>query len=207
MCMQRVFKACALALAAILCAALANPAWAQGTYSYAVKFVCGYNGSNVGTTSDGDQRGEATVKKGNYATEVNIFNPSKDADVYKKIVLLVKEGKPIGREPKVSGLAAEDQIALPNCTATMDDCNRIAELIYGGPGGVPTPLPLTIGYLVVQSERELDVTAVYTTELCSDVVVTGATAMCTTPPSQPGGANFGASIDIDVQQVQGKLLR
>ncbi len=195
-----------LAIGIVLFGGLAQPATAQ-SYSYAVKFVCGFNNSNVGVTSDGKHRGEATVKKGNYATEINIFNPSKEADIRKKVVLLVRDDIPVGREPNYSTIAVEDAIVLPNCTATMDDCNRIAELLYGGPAGVPTPLPLIIGYLVIQSTQDLDVTAVYTTELCSDVVLLGGAAMCTTAPHPVfGGANYDVGLDIDVQRIKGRVL-
>jgi hypothetical protein len=42
----------------------------------------------------------------------------------------------------------------------MDDCYRIAELLYGGPP--PQPLPLMVGYLEIVSTLPLAVDAVYT---------------------------------------------
>ncbi len=191
----------------VLIAGLSSAAQAAPTYSYAVKFVCGFNKSNVGILSNGAQGGEATVKSGNYATEINIFNPSPDANIRKKFIHVVKEGVPGGREPNFSGPAIHDFIALPNCAATMDDCNRFAELFYGGPALVPTPLPLFIGFLVIESDQELDVTAVYTAEACSDWVVVGGAAMCSTPPGIPGVAAFGVGISIDVEQIPGRLLQ
>ena len=51
-------------------------------------------------------------------------------------------------------------MVLPSGAATMDDCCRIAELLYGG---VPaTAMPLTVGFLEIVSDQELHVTAVYT---------------------------------------------
>jgi hypothetical protein len=42
----------------------------------------------------------------------------------------------------------------------MDDCCRLAELLFGGHAA--SPLPLTIGFLEITSLDELAVTAVYT---------------------------------------------
>ncbi|MGB8400861.1 hypothetical protein, partial [Bradyrhizobium sp.] len=67
---------------------------------------------------------------------------------------------PIGREPRVAGIRAEDKIVLPPQTATMDDCCRIAELLLGGQAS--SPIPLTIGFLELTASYEIAVTAVYT---------------------------------------------
>src|SRR3954452_15158975 len=109
----------------------AQAASAKYLYSYAVKFVCGYNPSNVGvtTTSTGQQiqQGEATVKIGNYATEINIFNFNVDTTfptdviIGKSVILLVEKGLPVGREPKVASAVAFDGITLKSQEATMDD--------------------------------------------------------------------------------------
>lgn len=199
---------CMLAISLIALGGLAQPAQAKLQYSYAVKFVCGYSPSNVGVFTDADQTvgGEATVKAGNYATEINIFNPSQENFLLKKFLLLVQEGKPVGREPQVVAPSLHDEIILPNCTATMDDCNRIAELFYGGPAGVPSPLPLFVGFLVVQSSYELDLTAVYTAETCSDSVTLGGAGMCSTPPGVNGVAAFGVDMTIDVEQIKGRKI-
>jgi hypothetical protein len=180
---------------------------AGGIFSYAVKFVCGFNRSNLGITSDGQfQTGEATVKIGNYATEVNIFNPNPNgAAVSKKVIFLTKENEPIGREPQFQGPSGFDGIDLPFCTATMDDCNRILEIgnCPPNPGMIPA---LTIGFLIIESPTELDVTAVYTAEICSDFVVNGPQGMCLTPPGMPGAAAYGAGISIDVEQIKGTYV-
>ena len=90
-------------LLALLSFAIAAPASAPPQYSFAVKFVCGYNPNNVGQSLAGDREGEPTVKFGNYATDINIFNQDyfSAADIRKKVILLVKEGSPEGREPRV----------------------------------------------------------------------------------------------------------
>jgi hypothetical protein len=122
-------------------------------YSYAVKFICGTQ--NACDCSCGP------VLPGTYATEINIFNPKcKEAQITKIVVPLVFAGATMGREPAVAKAHAVDKIVLPAGAATMDDCCRIAELLYGG---VPSsPMPLTVGFLEIISDQELQVTAVYT---------------------------------------------
>jgi hypothetical protein len=68
---------------------------------------------------------------------------------------------------------------LPPGAATMDDCCRIAERLYGG---APSPLPLTIGFLEIVSDEELHVTAVYT-----------------------ASASDGTGLDLQVVPIPGKL--
>ncbi len=46
---------------ALLGALAASPAQAKPQWSYAVKFVCGFNPSNVGYSIDGNREGEPTV--------------------------------------------------------------------------------------------------------------------------------------------------
>ena len=81
----------------------------------------------------------------------------------------------------------------------MDDCNRIGALIYGSP--VPFPYPITIGFMVIQSVHELDVTAVYTAQVCSAWAFTDD-LNCLKPEE---GSN-GVSISQDVDQIEGKRL-
>jgi len=196
------------ALVAILALAGAQAASAKILYSYAVKFVCGYNPDNVGTYGDLlDKRGgEPTVKSGNYATDINIYNFNIYGDqtgippiLEKRVLLLVDKGVPVGREPRTVGASGGETINLPYGNATMDDCNRIAELIWGA---VPTPYPLTIGFLVVGSTIELDVTAVYTAQTCSNWLASPVKLECL----DPTGKQTSGSISIDVDQVSGHKL-
>ena len=122
-------------------------------FTYAVKFVCGTQ-----TVCD---CGCGPVRPGIYATEINILNPKcKEANVVKRFVPLVFAGAVTGREPAVATAKATEKMVLPSGAATMDDCCRIAELLYGG---VPaTAMPLTVGFLEIVSDEELHVTAVYT---------------------------------------------
>jgi hypothetical protein len=146
-------------------------------YSYSVKFVCGVQGEDPP-----DRLCLPGVRPGIYATEVNIHNYHDEPVPIEKFVLpLVVEGRPRGREPEFTKVSAQDQMTLPPNTATMDDCCRIAELLFGQPA--PAGLRLAIGLLEIVSPRELHVTAVYTVT----------------------NARGGASVSIDVEQIAGKL--
>ena len=122
-------------------------------YTYGVKFLCG-------TQSD-CACGCGPVRPGTYATEINILNPKcKEALITKRVVPLVFAGSVNGREPATVEARATDRMVLPPGAATMDDCCRIAKLLYGG---VPeAPMPLTVGFLEIISDQPLHVTAVYT---------------------------------------------
>ena len=189
----------------------AQAASAKYLYSYAVKFVCGYNPSNLGYPDlwPWARAGEPSVKFGNYATEINIYNfnvdPSvpTDAIIGKDVILLVDRGLPVGREPRKTRATVSDGITLFSQEATMDDCNRIGELLYGV-GNIPTPFPLTIGFLVIQSTVELDVTAVYTAEVCSNWVFSPDKLDCLSTAGAQQGTGVGLS--IDVRQVTGHKL-
>ena len=53
-----------LALGLVIALMMAAPALAKPQFSYAVKFVCGWNPSNIGQSLDGNREGEPTVKLG-----------------------------------------------------------------------------------------------------------------------------------------------
>jgi hypothetical protein len=175
--------AVALLGAAVLLSAVgaeAQPVPVQ-RWTYTVKFVCGLQ-------RPVQEPGETIVKPGNYATEVNIFNPLNQPDpIRKRIILLVDEGKAIGREPEQQGPRGFDRIQLNPGFATMDDCNRLWQLTHPGVA-LPSPMPLTIGFLVLDAPRELDVDAVYTAGT----------------PGFPNAPNHG--ISIDVERVAGRRI-
>ncbi len=186
----------------------AGTAVAKEQYVYSVKFVCGYNPTNVGIVTDPDgttkTAGEPPVKFGNYATEINIIWPEiyveGPAYVFKHLMVLVDRGNPVGREPSViNSLPYADSVRLSSLQGTMDDCNRIAQLLWGA---VPTPFPLTIGYLTITSTHELDVTAVYTSEACSNWVQSPARLDCL----DTSGKQQGVSVSIDVEKVPMRKL-
>jgi hypothetical protein len=122
-------------------------------FIYSAKFICGEQPScGCECTS---------VLPGRYATEINIHNFGlKPVEIRKRFIPVVLAGAPIGREPRTAGARADDKIALPPQAATMDDCCRIAELLFGGEAA--SPMPITIGFLEITSSGPIAVTAVYT---------------------------------------------
>jgi hypothetical protein len=156
---------------------IAVPACPRETfiYSYSVKFLCGEQPVCPCECT--------SVRPGIYATEINIHNyHEKDVKVAKRVTPVVLSGVPMGREPKFAGPKAADRINLPPHTATMDDCCRLAELLFGGKPS--SPMPLTIGFLEITSPQELVVTAVYTV---SDLT--------------------SGSVSIDVEQISGAKVK
>jgi len=128
------------------------PACPSG-FVYSAKFICGEQ-PNCGCDC-------APVQPGRYATEINIHNYGiKEVAIQKRFIPVVLAGAPGGREPKVVAARADDKIVLPPQTATMDDCCRIAELLFGGEAA--SPMPITIGFLEITSNGPIAVTAVYT---------------------------------------------
>ena len=118
--------------------------------SYSAKFICGHQ-----------EFDEGVVRPGIYATEINIHNyHDTEVAVRKQVLAVVSRGETDGREPRYVHVQAQDTIVLPPNTATMDDCYRIATLLYAGPP--PQPLPITIGYLEIVSTLPLAIDAVYT---------------------------------------------
>lgn len=122
-------------------------------FIYSVTFVCGEQGDAC--------CGCAPVRPGRYSTEINIHNwQSKEVPVLKRVIPLVLAGAVIGREPKVGVVTATDKLRLPAHSATLDDCCRLAELLFGA--RQETAAPLTMGVLEVVSTTELAVSAIYT---------------------------------------------
>lgn len=161
----------------------------QYVWSYAAKFVCGYQRTPVAGALT---PGEPVVKPGNYATEINIHNPNyKQTPLRKKFLVLVNQFNPqnpvLVREPAQIEPTKIITMTLGPDFATMDDCNNLWTLTYPS-APVPTPMPVFIGYLVVLSPLELDVDVVYTANASVDL---------TTAPT---------GISIDVERVTGKRV-
>jgi len=123
-------------------------------FVYSVKFICGEQAEcDCGCTP---------VAPGRYATEINIHNySSKEVAIQKRFIPVVLAGAPVGREPRAVAARAEDKIVLPAHTATLDDCCRVAELMFGASG--TSNMPLTVGFLEITANADIAVTAVYTT--------------------------------------------
>lgn len=133
------------------------PACRPASVRYSVKFVCGTQHESCGCSP---------VRPGSYATQISIHNYSNDrVTVRKRFIPLVLAGAALGREPKIGTTRAEDGIELPAHTATMDDCCRITELLFGAPVDA-----LTIGIIEIIVPRDVSVTAIYTTDKSIDVV-------------------------------------
>jgi len=133
------------------------PAYKPRTVRYAVKFVCG--------TQQEESCGCTPLRPGQYATHISIHNYSGETvELHKRFIPLVLSGAPVGREPKAATARGEDAIKLPPHTATMDDCCRITELLFGASTDA-----LTIGLLEIIASRDVSVTAVYTTGTSLDV--------------------------------------
>ena len=111
-------------------------------FQYAAKFVCGFNGVD-----------RLRVAPGLYTTAINIFNPSNRTISFRKKIALTyppKEQRPGRVSDPVSHL-------LPPHRALAVDCEEIPREFFGAVG-----TPYTKGFLVVESNGSLDVTAVYT---------------------------------------------
>jgi hypothetical protein len=122
-------------------------------FVYSAKFVCGEQPA-CGCDC-------APVQPGRYAVEINIHNYGiKEVAIQKRFIPVVLAGAPAGREPRVVAPRVEDRIVLPPQTATMDDCCRIVDLLFGG--NAAGPIPITIGFLEITSNGPIAVTAVYT---------------------------------------------
>ena len=165
---------------------------AGGVYvwSYAVKFVCGFQPPFTNDPAGTVWSGEPVVKPGNYATEINIHNPNyKLLPLRKKFILLVEtklDGtQVITREPQSAGPRAYMNMQLEADFATMDDCNNLFQIIYQQQPPPNTPMPLMVGYLVVLTPLNIDIDVVYTASAPGDV---------TTPAT---------GISIDVERVPG----
>ena len=157
---------------------------ANGTYlwSYAAKFVCGQQ-----APLPQGAPGEPVVKPGNYASDINIHNPSyRLVKLDKKFIVMVENGQAIAAEPQSTEPRRIITMTLGADMATMDDCNTLWKYIF--PTGVPSPRPLTVGYLVILSPTDLDVDVVYTAAAPGDV------------------ATLQQSDSIDVERVTGKRI-
>jgi hypothetical protein len=123
------------------------------TFVYSAKFICGEQPSCGCECSP--------VQPGRYATEINIHNVGlEEVKIQKRFIPVVLLGAPVGREPQAAAARAEDELVLPAQAATMDDCCRIGELLFGGDPA--TPLPITIGFVEFTSSAPIAVNAVYT---------------------------------------------
>lgn len=118
-------------------------------FQYTIKFLCG--GSS-------EKSGNQHLTTGVFFTLINVHNPSAQRVTFSwKVVLETKAGISLN-PPQISTFRSE---AVDSNSAFKIDCVDIFSVVVGGPvivGGTP----ITMGFLVIVSPAELDVTAVYT---------------------------------------------
>jgi hypothetical protein len=121
-------------------------------FVYSVKFICGTENPPTPAPTC------TPVRQGTYATEINIhnFQTAHAATIQKRVLLLVHNDAPVGREPQIARAQPFANITLPPDTATLDDCCSL-----GGPFNFSLS-QINIGFLELVSNVALNVTAVYT---------------------------------------------
>lgn len=153
--MSNTTRLIAALLALVVGASGGALAQTPGNFIYSVKFICGLQ-----TTAPNPAvaPSEPPVKPGNYATAVNVhnFHSTVDATLKKKAIVANPESQPKG---PISGLAVD--VLNPN-QAEEIDCDDIVKLL--GPS-LP-PGTFIKGFVEVQSNFQLSVTAVYTSQTC-----------------------------------------
>ena len=146
-------------------AAAPAPITLPARWSYAAKFVCGFSPM---PTNPGSVPKEPPVKKGNYATVVNIHNTAAtDVTIMKKVALAAPETYP---NTHLIPPTKRYSDRLPSDHAMSVDCTEIVNLL--GQNGTALPGPFIEGFLVIDAIGlastgnvlpELDVVAVTTT--------------------------------------------
>ena len=112
-------------------------------YAYPAKIICGRQ----------DVPNDGRLVRGDYATTVNILNPSdRRARITKTLSLTFPPDEQ--RPGLVAPIATE---TLPAQSALKVDCADIASTVFGG----TLPAPYVEGYVTVESATRLDVTGVY----------------------------------------------
>lgn len=116
-----------------------------GRYQYSAKLVCGVQ-SNPRSLQ---------LARGFYTTVVNILNPGdKTVELKKKLALAIPPG---GQKPgKVIEIAAD---ALRPHQALATDCEDIRSRVFNG----QFPAPFIDGFVIIESQHSLNVSAVYST--------------------------------------------
>jgi hypothetical protein len=111
---------------------------------YAAKFVCGFK-------SDSDTN---RVLGGAYATAINIHNPKNESIVLN--LRLALTFPPAGLQP--GEVSAPIEVELGPNQALEVDCEEIPDSFFEN----PPQTPYTKGFVIIESPKSLDVTAVYT---------------------------------------------
>jgi hypothetical protein len=119
-------------------------------FRYAAKVICG----------EVLER-EPGIAPGIYRTEVNIYNPNRNAVTLQKWLAVAI---PPGAQSPGSLYPDGSPHTLGAGLALAVDCQYLWSLIeQSPPPPPPPPLPYFVGFLVIESTESVDVTAVYTT--------------------------------------------
>jgi len=160
-------------------------------FSYAAKFVCG-----TSPTPTTNPPSEPVVKKGNYATAVNIHNPfANTIAITKQVVIAAAERYPDTRQIPPTKRVTDK---LPGGQAMYVDCQEIVHLLVLS--GAAVPAPFMEGFVVIDSYLPSPNGAV-ATELDVVTVTTTASAF------SPAGAAPGSDVNNhEITQVPGRRL-
>ncbi len=156
-------------------------------FSYAAKFVCGFSSSTTTTPPK-----EPAVKKGNYATIINIHNPwSVDVQLLKKVALAAPERFP-NTVPVPPTKRFPDRLQSDHALSV--DCTEIVNLLTLN--GTPPPATVTFieGFVVIDAFFPPGATS--NTAADVDVVTVTSTAASAT----------GTVLDHEVTTVPGRSL-
>lgn len=122
-----------------------DPACSNVTFMYPAKFICGIQKESHDTR----------FARGFYATSINVHNPNDTLATFsKKLALSIPPGS-----EKPGDIVRIAKERLRPDEAMEVDCEDVARRVF--PGGLPAPL--IEGFIVIESDSSLDVTAVYTT--------------------------------------------
>ena len=123
-----------------------------GTKVYSAKFLCG--------TIPGPGQFGSPLVPGTYLTAINILNPNPGpVDLFKKAV----ETLPQSVLPQVGPVSGVDEVRdLPSDAGFEVDCDDILSLFAGANTVLLPADPLVKGFVVIESQADLDVVAVYT---------------------------------------------
>jgi hypothetical protein len=181
-------------VAPFLCAPRAS---AQGVnvpdrFSYAAKFVCG-----TSPTPTANPPSEPVVKKGNYATAINIHNPwANTVIITKQVVIAAAERYPDTRQiPPTKRITDK----LPAEQAMYVDCQEIVHLLVLS--GAAVPAPFMEGFVIIDSYSSSPLTGDMPTEL--DVVTVTTTASATSAAGAAPGSDVNSH---EITAVQGRKL-
>jgi len=156
-------------------------------FSYAAKFVCGLSTTQLTQP----QPAEPPVKRGNYATTVNVRNPWPNTVILSKhVVVSAPERQEIVFNPPSQRVIEK----LPPGNALYVDCQEIVRLLHMG-----FATPFIEGFVVIESYSQPATTPSVAMEVDVVAVTTAA------PVAAAGIADTGVS-SHEITPIQGRKL-